>query len=353
MIDCDRLPAGPPRPAQIDPTAHVHATAILGPGTSVGAFAVIGAGATVGENTAVHAGAVVGRFCTLGRDCVLHPGVVLYDDCALGDRVRVHAGATLGADGFGYRTRHGRHVKVPQLGWVEVADDVEIGAGSTIDRGTFGPTRVGAGTKLGGLAQVGHNCQVGRHNLLAGQVGLAGSCATGDGVGLADRVGLADHVRVGAGAAVAAGSGVTGNVPAGTRVRQLPGPARGRGLADGRRRGGTTGAAGGGAPPPRAPRFGARRASPGRSPGPIAPRGFHGTTAAVTLPDTRLSYLYLYLSWRLPETVLRCLAGISPVSATSIPGRLKGSFGRIRSRPLLPESSPWSSPLPHPTTWLP
>jgi UDP-3-O-[3-hydroxymyristoyl] glucosamine N-acyltransferase len=206
----------------IDPTSHVHPTVQLAPGVTVGPFVVIGEGTQLGENTTVHAGTVIGRFCKLGRDNVLHPRVVLYDDCVLGDRVHVHAGAVLGADGFGYRTQQGRHVKVPQLGWVEVGDDVEIGAGSTIDRGTFGPTRIGAGTKIGDLVQIGHNCQIGRDNLLGGQVGIAGSCVTGDHVAMAEQVGVADHLRVGGESAIAAGSGVTGDVAAGARVRGYP-----------------------------------------------------------------------------------------------------------------------------------
>ena len=206
----------------IDVTAHVHPTAYLAPGVSVGPFAVIGEGTQIGENTAVHAGTVIGRFCKLGRDGVLHPRVVLYDDCVLGDRVHVHAGATLGADGFGYRTQHGRHIKVPQLGWVEIENDVEIGAGSTIDRGTFGPTRVGAGTKIDNLVQIGHNCQIGRHNILCGQVGIAGSCTTGDYTVLAGQVGIADHITLGSQVVVGAKSGVMCDIPSGSTVLGYP-----------------------------------------------------------------------------------------------------------------------------------
>lgn len=219
---CDRRLAEPPRPGRIDPTAHIHRTVVLASGVSVGPFAVIGEGTQVGENTNVQAGAVIGRFCKLGRDTVLYPDVVLHDDCVLGDRVVVHAGAVLGGDGFGYRTQQGRHIQVPQLGWVEVGDDVEIGAGSGIDCGTFGPTRIGAGTKIDNLVQIGHNCQIGRHNLLGGQAGIAGSCITGDHVALAERVGVADHLQIGVGATVAVGSGVTGDVPADARVCGYP-----------------------------------------------------------------------------------------------------------------------------------
>ena len=206
----------------IDPSAHIHPTAQLAPGVSVGPFASIGEGTQIGENTAVHTGAVIGRFCKLGRDTVIHPRAVLYADCVLGDRVRIHSGAILGADGFGYRTERGRHIKVPQLGWVEIENDVEIGAGSTIDRGTFGPTRIGAGTKIDNLVMIGHNCQIGRHNILCGQVGIAGSCSTGDYTVMAGQVGIADHIAIGAQVTIAAKSGVLCDIPNGSTVMGYP-----------------------------------------------------------------------------------------------------------------------------------
>jgi UDP-3-O-[3-hydroxymyristoyl] glucosamine N-acyltransferase len=206
----------------IDPTAQVHPTATLGPGVSVGPFAVVGEGAELGANVALHTGVVVGRGCRIGRDAVLYPRVVLYDDCILGDRVVIHAGAVIGADGFGYRFQDGRHVKIPQLGWVELGDDVEIGAGATIDRGTFGATRVGAGTKIDNLVMIGHNCQIGRHNVLAAQVGIAGSCTTGDYVVMAGQVGIADHLHIGDRVTVGAQSGVMKDLPADTTVLGYP-----------------------------------------------------------------------------------------------------------------------------------
>ena len=208
--------------ASISPAAHVHPTARLGPGVTVGPFAVVGEGTEVGANTVLHPGAVVGRFCKIGQGVTLHPHAVLYDDCVLGNRVTVHASAVIGADGFGYRTQDGRHVKVPQLGWVELEDDVEVGASSTIDRGTFGATRVRAGTKIDNLVMVGHNCQIGRHNLLCSQVGIAGSCTTGDYVVMAGQVGVADHVNIGDQVVVGAKSGVSGHIPAKSQVLGYP-----------------------------------------------------------------------------------------------------------------------------------
>ncbi len=206
----------------IDPTAHVHPTARVGPDTTVGPFAVIGEGAVLGARCQVYPGAYVGRSCRLGDDVVLHPHVVLYDECVLGNRVTVHANTVIGADGFGYRTQNGQHVKVPQLGRVEVGDDVEIGACTTIDRGTFGPTRIGAGTKIDNLVMIAHNCQVGRHNLLVSQAGIAGSCTTGDYVVMAGQAGVADHLTVGDRAVIGAQAGVVKDIPADVRVIGSP-----------------------------------------------------------------------------------------------------------------------------------
>lgn len=206
----------------IDATAHVHPKARIGPGVTLGPFVVVGEGSEVGANSTLHAGASVGRFCKLGEGVTLHPHVVVYDECVLGDRVTVHANAVIGADGFGYRNHNGRHVKVPQLGWVEIEADVEIGACATIDRGTFGPTRVGAGTKIDNLVMVGHNCRIGRHNILCSQVGIAGSVTTGDYVIMAGQVGIADHLTVGDRSTLLAQSGVAHDVPPDSKLFGSP-----------------------------------------------------------------------------------------------------------------------------------
>jgi UDP-3-O-[3-hydroxymyristoyl] glucosamine N-acyltransferase len=214
------------RPAPYEPgvsgQASVHPSAVLGPGCVVLSFAAVGEGAVLGARCTLHPHAVVGRGCKLGDDVVLYPGAVLYDGVVLGDRVVVHANAVVGADGFGYRPAQGRHVKVPQLGSVQVGDDVEIGACTTIDRGTFQPTRIGSGTKIDNLVMVGHNCTIGQHNLLIAQVGVAGSCTTGNYVVLAGQVGVADHTDIGDGAVIGAGAGVHTDVPAGARMLGFP-----------------------------------------------------------------------------------------------------------------------------------
>jgi UDP-3-O-[3-hydroxymyristoyl] glucosamine N-acyltransferase len=211
-----------PPPHGIDPKASVHPGARVGEGASIHPFAVVGEGTVIGARCRLYPGVVVGRACRLGDDVTLYPNVVVYDGTVIGDRVIVHGNAVLGADGFGYRFHDGRHVKVPQLGHVEIGDDVEIGACTTIDRATFQATRVGAGTKIDNLVQVGHNCQVGRHNLIVSQVGIAGSSSTGEYVVLAGQAGIVGHLHIGDRAAVGGQAGVTKDVPAGQRVLGSP-----------------------------------------------------------------------------------------------------------------------------------
>jgi len=206
----------------IHPTAVIHPTASLGAGVSIGPHAVVGEESEIGTNATLHAGVVVGRGCRIGNDTILKPHVVVYDECVLGNRVVVHANAVIGADGFGYRLENGKHVKVPQLGWVEIEDDVEIGACSTIDRGTFGPTCIGAGTKIDNLVMIAHNCQIGRHNLLAGQVGIAGSSTTGEHVVMAGQAGAVDHVEIGDHAVIGARAAILGDISDHSRVLGYP-----------------------------------------------------------------------------------------------------------------------------------
>jgi UDP-3-O-[3-hydroxymyristoyl] glucosamine N-acyltransferase len=200
-------------PTGIHHTAIVHPSVKLGDNPTVGPYAMIGEGSVVGDNVVIHPGAVIGRYCTFGNDVVIHPNAVLYDDCELGHRVIIHANAVIGADGYGYKQVGGKHIRVPQLGNVILEDDVEIGANTTIDRGTIGPTVIGTGTKIDNLVMISHNCQIGKHNIIVGQVGIAGSSSTGDYVILAGQVGIADHVHIGSHAVLAAQTGVTSDIP--------------------------------------------------------------------------------------------------------------------------------------------
>jgi UDP-3-O-[3-hydroxymyristoyl] glucosamine N-acyltransferase len=210
------------RPHGIDPRAFVHPTAVVGEAASIFPFASIGEGTTIGARCRIHPGVSVGRHCKLGDDVTLYPNAVLYDGTIVGHRVMIHGNSVIGADGFGYRLHGGKHAKVPQLGHVEIGDDVEIGACTTIDRGTFEATRIGAGTKIDNLVQVAHNCQIGQHNLLISQMGIAGSSSTGDFVVIAGQVGITDHVHIGDKAIIGAKAGVTKDVPAGQRTLGAP-----------------------------------------------------------------------------------------------------------------------------------
>lgn len=206
----------------IHPSAVVHPSAKLGPDVSIGPHAVIGEGCEIGARCTILTGVVIGDQCRLGDDVRLHPNVVLYSYTVVGNRVTIHANSVIGADGFGYRTQQGRHAKIPQLGCVLIEDDVEIGSCTTIDRATFGATRIGTGTKIDNLVMIGHNCQIGRNNLIVGQVGIAGSSSTGDYVVLAGQVGIADHVHIGDRSLVGAQSGVTKDLPGDQRFWGSP-----------------------------------------------------------------------------------------------------------------------------------
>lgn len=204
--------------AGIDPKAVVEPNVEIGANAYVGPFAVVRSGSKIGRGCTIHAHSFVGRNCVLGEGTVLHARSTLYDGVQLGQRVIVHSGAVLGADGFGYKFRGGKHVKVPQVGNVVIGDDVEIGANTCIDRAALGSTRVGTGSKVDNLVQIGHNNVVGNHCILCGQVALAGSCVLEDYVVLGGNVGVADHITMGKGSRAGAKSGIGKDVPPGTEV---------------------------------------------------------------------------------------------------------------------------------------
>ncbi|MDO4629454.1 MAG: UDP-3-O-(3-hydroxymyristoyl)glucosamine N-acyltransferase [Planctomycetia bacterium] len=200
-------PIAPPVPG-IHPRAIIDETAEIGPNVTIMANVVVGPHVTIGANSVLYPNVCVMEGVKIGSDTVLFPNVTVYEKCVIGNRCILHAGAVIGAYGFGYDSNSGRHVLSPQLGNVELADDVEIGANSTIDRATFGTTRVGQGTKIDNLVMVGHNCQIGQHNLFCSQVGVAGSSNTGNYVVLAGQVGLADHITLADHVIVGAQAGV-------------------------------------------------------------------------------------------------------------------------------------------------
>jgi len=206
----------------IDPRACIDPSAELGEGVRVGAFAVIGPRASIGAGTTIYPGVYVGPDVRIGSDCTLWPNVTLYDGTIVGSRVRIHAGTSIGQDGFGYATHGGAHHKIPEAGWVELEDDVEIGACCAIERATLGATVIGAGTKFADLIAIGHGTRLGKHCLMVSQSGIAGSTSVGDYCVFAAQSGMVGHIRIGDGVQVAAQSGVTNDVPAGQQVLGSP-----------------------------------------------------------------------------------------------------------------------------------
>ena len=216
--------APPPAPPLIGvhPTAVVSSGARMGQNLGVGPYVVIEDGAEIGDGTQIGAGSYIGRNVKMGSACVLHPRVYVGERCRIGDRVVLHAGAVVGADGFGYEMKEGKHVKIPQLGIVQIDNDAEIGANTTIDRGRFARTHIGEGAKIDNLVMIAHNCVVGPHSVIVAQSGLSGSTTTGHHVVIAGHVGTVGHVHLGDGVIITAKSGVTKDVPNGQTWRGAP-----------------------------------------------------------------------------------------------------------------------------------
>ncbi|HND62408.1 MAG TPA: UDP-3-O-(3-hydroxymyristoyl)glucosamine N-acyltransferase [Opitutaceae bacterium] len=212
-----------PKPSPgIHPTAFVDPTAKVAASATVGPLCVVEAEAVVGERSHLQGQVYVGRGARTGNDCWLMPGVVLAAECVLGNRVRLQPGVIVGSDGFGYEFVKGRHEKVPQVGIVQIEDDVEIGANSTLDRARFSRTVVGEGTKIDNLVQVAHNVTIGKHVILCAQVGISGSVTIGDYAVLGGQAGIGGHISVGKGAKVGGQSAVTFSVEPGTYVNGSP-----------------------------------------------------------------------------------------------------------------------------------
>ena len=207
-------PERPPAPG-VAATARIGKNAVLGAGVSVGEYVVIGEGARLGDGVTIGAHCVIGDGVSIGERALLWPGVTVYPDATLGARTIVHSGARIGSDGFGYVFREGAHNKIPHVGRCIIGDDVEIGANSTVDRGSIDDTVIGSGTKIDNLVHIAHNVRVGEKCLVMAQVGVAGSATIGDGVILAGQAGIAGHVSIGAGARIAAQAGVFGDIPPG------------------------------------------------------------------------------------------------------------------------------------------
>ncbi len=205
----------PPRPTGpfVHPTAAVDPSAVVGAGVWIGPHVAVGARSQIGDRTVLSAGVVIGDDARVGTDCLFHPRAYLANRCVAGDRVVLQAGAVIGSDGFGWAFLDGRLLKIPQVGNVELADDVEIGANTCVDRAQTGVTSIGTGTKIDNLCQIGHNAHIGKHSAIAAFAGLAGTTTIGDYVRVAGAVMFRGHLTVGDRVTIGGASHIWGDVP--------------------------------------------------------------------------------------------------------------------------------------------
>ena len=211
-----------PMPKGISPMASIAPSARLGTNVAVGPFATIGENVLIGNNVTIFQSVSIEAESKVGDDSIIYPNVVIYDGTRIGRRCIIHAGVIVGSDGYGFAMHDGKHHKIPQIGIVRVEDDVEIGAGTTIDRAALGETVIGEGTKIDNLVQIGHNVKIGKHCLLVSQVGIAGSTELGDHVSVAGQSGFSGHLKIGHRVQVAAKSAVLDDVPDDTKVMGSP-----------------------------------------------------------------------------------------------------------------------------------
>lgn len=202
--------------AMVDPTAK------LGKNANIAAGATVCRGATLGDNCTLYPGSYVGDGAHIGDDCILFPNTVVYDGCKIGNRVTIHAGSVVGQDGLGYAPIGDKWLKIPQVGRVEIGDDVEIGANCAIDRATLGRTEVGTGTKFGNVIVIGHGSKIGPDCMFVGLVGVAGSVTVGRHVTVAGQVGIAGHITIGDEVMVGAQAGIVSSIEPGTKVLGSP-----------------------------------------------------------------------------------------------------------------------------------
>lgn len=212
-----------PRPQGIEQPCFIAEGVVVPDDAYIGAFAYIGKGVHLGKGVKVYPQSYIGENVTIGDGTVIRAGVRIYQDCVIGKECIIHSGAVIGADGFGFAPRpDGTYEKIPQIGNVVIDDDVEIGANTTVDRATFGSTRIGKGTKLDNLIQVAHNVEIGTGNVFAAQVGVAGSTKIGDFNQVGGQVGFAGHIHVGNMNQFGAQSGIPNNVGDGNRLIGYP-----------------------------------------------------------------------------------------------------------------------------------
>lgn len=211
-----------PAPVGISVHAAIAPGAKLGAEVAVGAFTSIAEDVVIGDHAIIYPNVTIEAGVTIGEGTIVYPQVSIYTGCRIGRRCVLHSGVVIGSDGYGFATESGKHHKIPQIGIVRIEDDVEIGAGTTIDRAALGETVVGEGTKIDNLVQIGHNVRVGKHCFLVSQVGIAGSTELGDYVAVAGQSGFAGHLKIGNRVQVAAKSAVLNDIPDDTKVMGIP-----------------------------------------------------------------------------------------------------------------------------------
>lgn len=209
-------------PRGVSPQASVSASAVVGRDVAIGPFAVIGEDVSVGDRVAIFQGVSIEAGTRIGEGTIIYPNVTIYDRSIIGARCVIHSSTVIGADGYGFATHRGKHHKIPQIGIVRIEDDVEIGAGTTIDRAAFGETVIGEGTKIDNLVQIGHNVKIGKHCLIVSQVGIAGSTQLGDYVAVGGQSGLSGHIKIGDRVQIGGGSAVVEDTPDGAKVMGYP-----------------------------------------------------------------------------------------------------------------------------------
>lgn len=210
------------RPCGIHPTAILAKDVSLGRAVAIGPYVVIEDNVSIGDNSVIYSGCFIGHHTKIGSNVLIYANVSLRERISIGNRVIIHSGTVIGSDGFGFVTIEGLHHKIPQIGTVEIGDDVEIGANVTIDRARFDKTVVGRGTKIDNLVQIAHNVIIGENSIIVAQAGISGSTSLGKNVTLAGQAGLVGHITIGDNAVVAAQGGVTKSVPANTTVSGYP-----------------------------------------------------------------------------------------------------------------------------------
>jgi len=207
---------------KIHPSASISDKARVGENSYIGQNVVIEDGCVIGDNAKIFPNVYIGRNVKIGKDALIYPNVVIRENAVIGDRVILQPGVVIGGDGFGFANIGGKNQKIPQIGTVELGDDVEIGANTTIDRATVDATRIGSGTKIDNHVQIAHNVQVGENCIIVAQSGIAGSTKVGDNTTIAAQVGIVGHIKIGNNVLIASQSGISGNISDGEKVGGNP-----------------------------------------------------------------------------------------------------------------------------------